>query len=166
MHPTYMVMSAMTLVVPTIQCDAYLCSIENDSLPTRRDNPGALSVDLVTEPVAERLEGEKLVHETGIVSLHDDTQRNDEREDDCLPPEPQGLSDSHVVLIVDGRVGIVDGGGPMRSDMLGHLGFGLVFRSHVELDSRPCQVHRVWMWELKIGSRDCRDKTHMGPRHI
>jgi len=110
------------------QQSAYLCSIEDDSLPPRRHKLVAICIDFIAESVAEGLEGEEFVHETGIVSLHHNAKRNDERKDDGLPPEPQGLSDGHVMLIVDSRVGVVSGvvclcrgdpfGGHMASSLL------------------------------------------------
>jgi hypothetical protein len=110
---------------------AYLGTVQNDGLPSRRDEHTTLGVGLVAEPVPERLEGEELVHQGCIVAFHDHSERDDEGEHDSLPPKPQALTNRHIVFILDGSIGAISHAVAhgCRFDSLGHMANTLVVKS-------------------------------------
>jgi hypothetical protein len=78
MHPTYVPVSKVHGADTFTGVYAYLSTIKDDGLPSRRDKLVAIGINLIAELVSKWLEGEELVHETCIVAFHHNAKRYDE----------------------------------------------------------------------------------------
>jgi hypothetical protein len=114
---------------------ADLSSVQDDGLPSRRNKFISVRVDLVAELVLEWREGEELVHQTRIVTFHDNAERDDKGENDRFPPKAQRLAHGHLSFVVQCLVRVVDDIlARGRCDAFGHMAFVLVVngRGHGE----------------------------------